>query len=97
MVRRKGELSTRQLDGGWPYQVALAAKLTTGKNHDVLHDFCKDLSLAPRGHTFVRDSEYTNVWCFGTEADAQKFIARLGGEMIDPKDRPRWPGKTRPR
>lgn len=97
MGRRKGEFSTFQLDGGWPHQVALASRLTTGKTHEALCDFCKDLSLAPRGHVFVRDGEYINVWCFGVEGDARKFIERFGGEMINPKDRPRWPGKTRRR
>jgi len=92
MGRRKGELGTLQLDRGWPHQVALASRLTTGKTHEALHAFCKGLSLAPRGHVFVRDGEYINVWCFGAEEDARKFIDRFGGEMINPKDRPRWPG-----
>ena len=57
--------------------------------------FCKDLSLCDRGHTFRRDDQWFNVWCFAEEADALKFIARFGGEMIDPDDRPRWPGKVK--
>jgi len=97
MVRRKGEINSRQIDEGWPYQVALAANLTTGRKHDEVRDFCKDLSLAPRGHTFVRGAEYINVWCFEDEEDAQKFIGQFGGEMLDPEDRPRWPGKPRRR
>ena len=97
MVRRKGEMSTFQIDNGWPHQVALAQRLTTGKTLDVVHDFCKDLSLCQRGHCFVRGSEYIKVWCFAEEDDAQKFIARFGGEMIAVEDRPRWPGKARRR
>lgn len=27
------------------------------------------------------------------KADAEKFQARFGGEIIDPKDMPRWPGR----
>lgn len=97
MVRRKGEFSKLQLDSGWPHQVALAAALTTDKTHEALCAFCKDLSLAPRGHVFVRNGEYVNVWCFAVEEDARKFIERFGGEMIDPKFRPRWPGQVRRR
>lgn len=73
MVRRKGELSSYQIDNGWPYQVALTAALTTGKNNDVVREFCKDLSLCPRGPCFVRDGEYIKCWCFADEEDARKF------------------------
>jgi hypothetical protein len=97
MSRRKGEMSTYQIDRGWPFQVALPALLTTGKRHDAVRAFCKDLSLCSRGHTFYRDGRPINVWCFAIESDAQKFLARFGGDMIDPKDRPRWPGKSRRR
>ena len=34
------------------------------------------------------------MWCRAEEADAQKFITRFGGEIIEPDDRPRWPGKV---
>ena len=97
MVRRKGEMSTFQIDNGWPYQVALAQSATMGKKLDEVYDFCKDLSLCQRGHCFVRDDEYIKVWCFAEQDDAQKFIERFGGELLDPDDRPRWPGKPRRR
>jgi hypothetical protein len=97
MVRRKGEMSTFQIDNGWPYQVALAQSVTMGKKLDEVYAFCKDLSLCQRGHVFVRGSEYIKCWCFAEEADALKFIARFGGEMIAVEDRPRWPGKARKR
>ena len=97
MIRRKGELSTFQIDNGWPYQVALAQRLTTGRTLDVVYDFCKDLSLCQRGHCFVRGSEYIKAWCFAEEEHALKFIARFGGEMIADEDRPRWPAKVRKR
>jgi len=32
MTRRKGELNSKRIDDGWPYQVALAERLTTGKS-----------------------------------------------------------------
>ena len=90
-------MSSYQIDNGWPFQVALDADLTTGKNNDVVREFCKDLSLCPRGHSFRRDDEWFNVWCFADEEDAQKFIAQFGGEVIAIDDRPRWPGKARKR
>lgn len=94
MVRRKGELSKHQIDEGWPYQVALPEVVSLGKANDVVREFCKELSLCNRGHTFRRDDQWFNVWCFADEEDALKFIARFGGEMIDVRNRPRWAGKS---
>jgi hypothetical protein len=93
MVTRKGELTSKGIDNLWPHQIALRASLTTGRQHDVVREFCKDLSLAPRGHTFFRDDEYVNVWCFSAKADAEKFQAQFGGEYMTPEDRPKWRGK----
>lgn len=95
MVGRKGEITSKQIDRWWPHHVALLADITVGKAHDVAREFCKDLSLAPRGHTFRQNDQWINVWCFSTQQDAEKFQARFGGEFLDPKDRPRWPGKPR--
>lgn len=92
MSRRKGEIGNGAIDRGWPHQVAIPASLTTGKVHEALLLFCKDLSLSPLGHTFVRDGQYVNCWCFAERDDAEKFRARFGGEFLDPKDRPKWPG-----
>lgn len=77
------------------YQVAVRADVTVGKTHYVARQFCKDLSLAPRGHTFFRDDEGWNVWCFAAEADAEKFLAKFGGQMMNPVDRLRWGGRRR--
>lgn len=90
MVRRKGELSSYRIDSGWPYQVALPEAVSLGKANNVVREFCKDLSLCPRGHTFLRDDQWFNVWCFADQEDAQKFMGRFGGEMLDPAERPRW-------
>jgi len=95
MVRRKGEITSRQIDAGWPYQIALRESVTVGRAHDAVREFCDDLSLSPRGHTFRQDNEWINVWCFADEEDAEKFRARFGGVMLAPEDRPRWPGKPR--
>ena len=52
-MRRKGELSPAGVDKGWPHQVALLADKCTGKNTAVIREFCKDLSLCPRGHSVM--------------------------------------------
>ena len=95
MVGRKGKTTSRQIDAEWPYQIALRESVTVGKAHDAVREFCADLSLAPRGHTFFRDDAYWNVWCFAEEEDAEKFRARFGGEFMEPEDRPRWGGARR--
>jgi hypothetical protein len=35
-----------------------------------------------------------NVFCFADRELAEKFRERFGGELLDPKDRPKWPGKA---
>lgn len=92
MARRKGELSSKMIDYGWPYQVALPASAVEGANYDPTHDRLAFPSLGPRGHTFFRDGQFYVVLCFAKHDDAICFIERFGGEMIDPKDRPRWRG-----
>jgi hypothetical protein len=59
--------------------------------------FCAGLSLCIRGHTFVRDTQYVDVFCFADRDHAQRFEKEFGGELIDPKSRPRWPSKPAPR
>jgi hypothetical protein len=49
MSYRKGELTGRAVDRDYPHQVELPADLTTGRNNNVAQEFCRDLSLAPRG------------------------------------------------
>jgi len=92
MSRRKGELSESGIDRGWPHQVAVRASATKGAQHAAALEFCKNLSLAPRKHSFRRDDQDWNVWCFAEEAHAQAFQREFGGEFVTPKTRPRWPG-----
>jgi hypothetical protein len=35
------------------------------------------------------------VFCFADRTHAEQFCTRVGGEFIDPKARPRWPGSRR--
>jgi hypothetical protein len=57
-----------------------------------IHLCCEDLSLCPRGHSFYRDGTDFNVFCFAERRHVEEFRKRFGGEFIDPKDRPKWPG-----
>ena len=52
---------------------------------------CEQPSLCPRGHTFYRGAHDFHVFCFAQRDHAEKFLTQFGGEMIDPKDQPRWP------
>jgi hypothetical protein len=85
MVYRKGELSERAVDTGWPYQGALPADACTGAQYDVVHDYCRGLSLCARGHYFRRDDIGYNVFCFAEKAHAKIFREKFGGDMVEPK------------
>ena len=86
-MRRKGELSPAGVDRGWPHQVAMRQSLATGKNFNIIHAFCKDLSICPRGHFVFYENEFWQVFCFEKLEDADKLIQRFGGERFDPKQR----------
>ena len=75
----KGEHSRAEIDRGWPYQVALPAEATVGARYDVVHGFCKGLSLCLRRHTFNRNGEWMNIFCFAEEEHAERFRNRLPG------------------
>jgi hypothetical protein len=49
MSYRKGEITPRIIDRDFLDQVELRADLTTCKNHNIALEFCRELSLAPRG------------------------------------------------
>jgi len=59
--------------------------------------FCEEhqLSLCTRDHSFRRDHTDMLVFCFAQRAHAEQFRDRFGGEIIDPKSRPKWPGSRR--
>ena len=93
MVYRKGELSKRALDRGWPHQVALPANRCTGPNFVSIRYFCEGLSLGPRGHCFRRNHVDFNVYCFADPEHAERFCARFNGELTTPAERPQWGGR----
>ena len=61
-----------------------------GAGYGPRYEFAGTMSLCPRGHSFFRDHRRYVVFCFAERADAARFMERFGGELIDPKDRPRW-------
>jgi hypothetical protein len=54
MIYRRGEF-----DRGWLHQLALPASTCKDVGYMTIHDFCKDLSICPRGHSVFHGSE----WC----------------------------------
>lgn len=89
MGYRKGELSPADVDQGWPYQIARLNALGTMKQGDVIRDFCKNLSLCPRGHSVVWEGDWYNVYCFAKREDAEAFLVQFSGEWFDPRERGR--------
>jgi hypothetical protein len=97
VVYRKGELSKGTIDHNWPHQVALPAACCAGANYVTIRLFCVEqrLSLCTRGHSFRRDDMDILVFCFADREHAEKFRERFGGDLIDPKTRPKWPTARR--
>jgi hypothetical protein len=89
MNPREGELTSRMIDRDWPHQVALRAERVVGENYRIAHDFCRDLSLAPRGRTVRGESGDYVVFCVSDPAHADLFRERFDGVRFDPRDRGR--------
>jgi hypothetical protein len=89
MVRRKGEMTSAQIDRQFSHQIVIRADLYSGSSHRTVQYFCVGLSLAPRNHSVVIDDHWHVVFCFADKADAEKFRSRFGGEWFDPTRRGR--------
>jgi hypothetical protein len=86
MGRRKGELSQKMINRGWPFQVAVVAETCRGEGYVTTHYFCEGLSLCPRHGYFRRaDRDYV-VFCFADAGHAEQFRARFGGEIVTKLD-----------
>ena len=94
MVYRKGELSKGTIDREWSHQVALPAA-RCGASYVAIRLFSERLSLCPRTHSFRQDDIDMLVFCFADREHAEKFREGFGGDLIDPKTRPRWRGARR--
>jgi len=69
--------------------VALPADRVTGANYNIVHGFCRDLSLCERGHSVQREGIGYVVFYFADPAHAELFRAKFNGKRFDPKDRGR--------
>lgn len=89
MTRRKGEITSAQIDREYPLQIALPAEQVAGRNHDLILTACARLEAAPRTHSVRHDDRWYVVYCFPTDTAACGFQAIFGGEPFNPKDRGR--------
>ena len=99
MTRRRGELDSSGVDRDWPHQVAIQSHLCTGRQFNEHRDFCKNLSLCPRGHSVLDGDVSYRVFCFADADHAAKFKERFDGVPFYPEDRgkgARWMRWNRP-
>ena len=87
MARKKGELSSNEIDRLFPHQVILPQAWYSGANFRRVHAFCAGLSLAPRGHAVFKNDGWHYVFCFSKVEAAGKMRERFGGEWFDPATR----------
>jgi hypothetical protein len=81
-MRRKGEITYSRIRREWPHHVALAASKVAGSNHQVVNDFARGLSVAPRTYSFRRNDVDYVVYCFAEPVDAEVFCQRFGGDWL---------------
>ena len=94
VVYRKGELSKGTMVREYPHQVGLPAERCNGHSYVTVRLFCEGLSLCPRTHSYRQNDTDMLVFRFANRAHAEQFRDRFGGEFIDPKSRPKWPGSN---
>ena len=70
MNRRKGELSSSAIDREYPHQVIVPWAVLSGGNYHYVRYFCEGLSVAPGGHSIVKNDEWHHVFCFRDKADS---------------------------
>jgi hypothetical protein len=100
MSQNDAQLPSDAHDWEWPHQVAAYADSCAEEHLDEKLDFCRELSLCPLTHTFLRLSTQYFIFCFADPAHAALFRERFGGEPFDPKEHARawhwWPWPERP-
>src|SRR3977135_145417 len=86
MSRRKGELTAALIDRGWPHKWRPQRRLAPAriKSHA---DFCRELSLCPRGKAVFHGDQWWRVFCFSDPIHADAFRERFGGEPFNPENR----------
>jgi hypothetical protein len=94
-MKRKGELSPARIDRDWRHQIVLKANDCTEQSDMAMREFCTELSLCPRGHSYVENDLWMRVFCFAEKAHAETFQARFGGAWFDLARRRAGPGWSR--
>jgi hypothetical protein len=76
-------------EGSFPYWVCLIDEKCTGANYEKIQSFCREqgLSLSRFGHAVTWEKEWYQVFRFGTEEHAQRFMREFGGETMHPSER----------
>jgi hypothetical protein len=90
MVTRKGELSKRAVETGWPYQVALPADACTGTQYDVVHDYCRGLSFARAGTTSGGMTLATTFSALPKKLTLKCFERRSVAKWLSRNARAKW-------
>lgn len=83
-MRRKGEITHRQIDRDWPYQVRIRIPPNTGLGTR-LNDMLGAAAEIERGYTSRSDLQGLEDFvrfCFRGEAAAAEFHRRFGGELV---------------
>jgi hypothetical protein len=82
MIRRKGQVTQRQIDRDFPHQVAI--KIPAADRIREIHEFChtrRHYQPPDRRRRMLEVVEYTR-FCFADHVDADAFVARFGGVRI---------------
>ena len=88
--KRKGELSSNQIDTEFPHQVMVPASSVAGvEGGKRLDEVLRGLNVCGRHHSLVKDDEWQIVYCFADKADADRFLEAWPGEHFDPSSRGR--------
>ena len=83
MARRKGEMTSRAIDRGWPHQVALRGEFVR-LMFFAIEEFKRGLSVCARGHTVAQAGDWWQVYCFADPEHAEKFRLKFNGRKFDP-------------
>jgi hypothetical protein len=85
MVRRKGEITSRKFDAGWPYQIALRAD-------ERMMLFAISAKTYRLHRAATRSFAMTNGGMFGAcrRPQRREIQGAVRWEFMEPKDRPRW-------
>jgi hypothetical protein len=84
-VRYKGQITSRQIDRDYPYQVEIAIpEGGLGTRLNAMHEFCRGADFQTRGvgEKRLRTGRDGVRFCFKTPDLAEAFQARFEGERI---------------